>query len=97
MIENAQDEALIILAEECSEVIKIISKIHRYGLDTIAPWWPGQDPETNQHKLACELGDLQAMIDIVSDVFCIEKTAIIYNAAAKKSKLKNYSEHLKNY
>jgi len=47
--------------------------------------------------LACELGDLQAMIDIVSDVFCIEKTAIIYNAAAKKSKLKNYSEHLKNY
>ena len=49
---SKRDETLIILMEECSEVIKECSKIIRFGVDT--------------EDLAKELGDLMCMIDIAT-------------------------------
>ncbi|HAI38356.1 MAG TPA: hypothetical protein DCM40_09645 [Maribacter sp.] len=49
---SKRDETLIILMEECSEVIKECSKIIRFGGDT--------------EDLAKELGDLMCMIDIAT-------------------------------
>ncbi len=49
---SKRDETLIILMEECSEVIKECSKIIRFGGDT--------------EDLAKELGDLICMIDLTT-------------------------------
>lgn len=54
-------EILLILQEECAEVIQSISKCFRFGPDQIKP---GKD-RTNIDMLEEELGDLLAMIDIV--------------------------------
>jgi NTP pyrophosphatase (non-canonical NTP hydrolase) len=47
---------LDVLQEECAEVIKVASKIKRFGLDSYHP----RDPENkiNSVKLAEEIGDL---------------------------------------
>ena len=53
------NEALLILQEECAEVIQSISKVFRFGMDT---QWPEGAP-TNKWKLEEEVGDLLAMVD----------------------------------
>jgi NTP pyrophosphatase (non-canonical NTP hydrolase) len=48
---------LDILQEECAEVIQVISKIKRFGLDSYHPSDP--DRLSNEVKLARELGDVE--------------------------------------
>lgn len=50
---NRQEHLLIILAEECGEVIHEVTKSLRFGLDD---YW--KDNPTNKIKLSQELGDL---------------------------------------
>lgn len=50
---NKQDEILIILQEECAEVIQAISKIKRFGMIN------------NSENLKKEIADLLCMIDIL--------------------------------
>jgi NTP pyrophosphatase (non-canonical NTP hydrolase) len=67
-----------ITQEECAEVIQAISKIFRFGLDTE---WNG---ETNREHLIEEIGDLKAMIHLLtveSKILDIDK---VNDAAAKK-------------
>lgn len=94
MIANGQDESLVILAEECSEVVKAAAKIHRWGADSNNK---GRNPLTNLEELIFELGDLQAMIDIVVDQFGIDPLAIVNGSTLKKNKLKTYSRYLQQY
>ena len=56
-------EILIILQEECAEVIVEISKCFRFGPDQIMQ---GIE-ESNIQRLQKELGDLQAMIELLVD------------------------------
>jgi NTP pyrophosphatase (non-canonical NTP hydrolase) len=56
-------EILIILQEECAEVIVEISKCFRFGPDQMMQ---GKD-ETNIQRLQKELGDLTAMIELLVD------------------------------
>ena len=56
-------EILIILQEECAEVIVEISKCFRFGPDQMME---GMDV-TNIKRLQKELGDLQAMIELLVD------------------------------
>jgi len=56
-------EILIILQEECAEVIVEISKCFRFGPDQIMQ---GIE-ETNIQRLQKELGDLTAMIELLVD------------------------------
>jgi len=52
-------EILDILAEECAEVIHIISKIRRFGLNDCHP----VTGKINRERLEEELSDLSAMIN----------------------------------
>jgi hypothetical protein len=94
MITNGKDESLIILAEECAEVVQISSKIHRWGPDSNNN---GRMEHTNMDQLILEIGDLQAMIDIVISEWEIEPSLIKAACDAKKIKLERYSNHLRGY
>jgi NTP pyrophosphatase (non-canonical NTP hydrolase) len=56
-------EILIILQEECAEVIVEISKCFRFGPDQMMH----EMDETNIQRLQKELGDLLAMIELLTD------------------------------
>lgn len=56
-------EILIILQEECAEVIVEISKCFRFGPDQMMQ---GVD-ETNIQRLQKELGDLLAMVELIME------------------------------
>ena len=56
-------EILTILQEECAEVIVEVSKCFRFGPDQMME---GVDI-TNMQRLQKELGDLQAMIELLID------------------------------
>jgi|TARA_Y100000385_G_scaffold288289_1_gene354523 NTP pyrophosphatase (non-canonical NTP hydrolase) len=75
-----KQEALIILMEECGEVIQEASKILRFGNDT--------------HNLTKELGDLQCMINQTANHLEIDSVQIGIHANEKRDKLKKYSNLL---
>jgi len=81
-------EILVILGEECSEVSKEIFKILRFGPDQIKP---GTE-ETNIQHLANELGDLTAMIELLTDQNVgVDDEAITAAKLKKFEKLKQWS------
>ena len=80
---DKQKEALVILQEECAEVIQVASKIFRFGLDEC---WPEKTP-TNREKLEIELGDLIAMIKILEEQGIISGQKLIDAHERKIEKL----------
>lgn len=62
-MDNETREILLILQEECAEVIQAISKCFRFGPDQCKP----KSDETNIQALEQELGDLLAMIELLTD------------------------------
>ena len=56
-------EILLILQEECAEVIQAISKCMRFGPDQIKP---GKE-HTNIAHLEQEIADVQAMMELLVD------------------------------
>jgi len=85
---NAQlKEVMDITQEECAEVIQAISKISRFGLDN---YKPGKS-QTNREHLEEELGDLQAMVEILQEFDVVSWANIEKAAIAKKEKLKQWS------
>lgn len=81
-------EVLLILQEECAEVAQAISKCFRFGPDQIKP---GKDI-TNVNMLEEEIGDLFAMVELLTDLN-IGVTIKGINQAKKKKfvKLKTWS------
>ena len=75
-----KQEALIILMEECGQVIQEASKILRFGNDT--------------DRLTKELGDLQCMINQTATHLEIDSVQIGIHANEKRDKLKKYSNLL---
>jgi NTP pyrophosphatase (non-canonical NTP hydrolase) len=73
-------EILLILQEECAEVSQAISKCFRFGPDQCKP----DSDETNIQALEHELGDIQAMIELLIKT----KAGVTANgiATAKKKK-----------
>lgn len=81
-------ETLIILQEELIESAQVISKIFRFGPDQIVP---GTD-HTNLHRLEEELGDVQAMIELLTDLKVGINNQGIFEAKMRKfEKLKQWS------
>lgn len=81
-------ETLIILQEELIESAQVISKIFRFGPDQLVP---GTD-YTNLHRLTEELGDVQAMIELLTDLKVGVNQQQIFEAKLKKfEKLKQWS------
>jgi NTP pyrophosphatase (non-canonical NTP hydrolase) len=80
-------ELLLIVQEECAEVIQAVSKCERFGIDNHKPG----KPKTNREHLEEEVGDLLAMLDLL-----IEKQIVSFNNVsiakrAKFDKLKQWS------
>ena len=80
-------EVLQILQEECAEVIQAVSKVQRFGFLAHHP----ERNKTNKQELEEELGDLLAMIQILTDQNFLDKASIIMATQAKTQKLKQYS------
>lgn len=81
-------EILVILQEECAEVIVEISKCFRFGPDQMMQ---GAN-ETNIQRLQKELGDLQAMIELlVNSNVGVTSKGISKAKKQKFEKLKTWS------
>lgn len=85
-------EAMDILQEEAAEVIQAVSKIRRFG-------WESRHPtsnETNLEHLEEELGDMQAMIEILMELGIVSWGNVTVAKRAKIEKLKKWSNIFKN-
>lgn len=92
MNENTK-EILQILQEECAEVIVEISKIMRFGPDQCKP----NTDVTNILQLQKELGDVQAMVELlVKAKVGVTSNGIADAKKAKYEKLKEWSNLFKS-
>ncbi len=82
-------EALVILGEECAEVIKEISKIQRFGIDHVGPTSGSGVPA--RAFLAHEVGQLYAMIEIAQRAGLIPAGAFTNGVRDKREKLAVWS------
>jgi NTP pyrophosphatase (non-canonical NTP hydrolase) len=81
-------EVMLILQEECAEVTQAISKCFRFGPDQLKP---GKE-RTNVNMLEEEIGDLMAMVELLTDLNVGVSVEGIQNAKMKKfEKLKTWS------
>jgi NTP pyrophosphatase (non-canonical NTP hydrolase) len=81
-------EILLILQEECAEVVQAVSKCMRFGPDQMKP---GKE-RTNISMLEEEIGDLQAMVELLTDLNIGVTTKGIKQAKKNKfEKLKLWS------
>jgi len=91
-MDNRVRETLLILQEECAEVTQAVSKCFRFGLDNFKPG----KPSTNLEHMETEIGDVLAMIDILVEQGVVSKENLIAATAAKKQKLKQWSNIYEN-
>ena len=87
---NKEKEILLIAQEECAEVTQAISKIFRFGFDSR---WP-EDGIDNRSRLTEEIGDLMAMIKLMSDNNIVDIDEVSKAAERKSTKLKTWSSIL---
>lgn len=81
-------EVLLILQEECAEVTQAVSKCMRFGPDQMKP---GKN-RTNINMLEEEIGDLFAMVELLTDMNIGVTTEGINEAKRNKfHKLKKWS------
>lgn len=85
---EAQEERLDLLIEECSEVIKAASKIKRFGYQSTNPYAP-QDG-TNLNQLQLEMGDLDAIYELLIANKDVDVEAINERHREKYPKLIGY-------
>ena len=86
-------EILLILQEECAEVTQAVSKCFRFGIDQIKP----NKPMTNIQMLEEEVGDLMAMVELLTDLNIGITPEGIHEAKIKKfEKLKKWSNLIIN-
>ena len=86
MIANKTQEALIILKEECAEVIQAVSKCYRFGLDN-----SHKSGLTQRANLELEVGDMLALVDILVDQGVIDLNNLQTAKLNKVEKLKKWS------
>ena len=85
---NKQEEILSIAQEECGEVVVAISKIFRFGFDSR---WP-EGGIDNRSRLTEELGDLMAMVKLMSEHGIIDLEEMAKAGERKITKLKTWSK-----
>jgi NTP pyrophosphatase (non-canonical NTP hydrolase) len=82
------NEIYDILIEECAEVIQVVSKVKRFGIDSEI----GVFDETNRDRLEQEIGDLLTMIDLLFVKGIINEENILKAQQRKIDKLKIWSK-----
>jgi len=92
-VENKTKETLIILQEECAEVIQATSKIFRFGFDSC---YPTEDSPTTKECLTMELGQLMCMVGLLVEQKIIDESELMEYAELKKKKLEKWSSIFKD-
>jgi len=87
-MDNEIKEILCITQEECAEVSQAVSKIFRFGWDSVHP----KTGVNNKEHLEEEVGDLLCMVDILIEKCIISDSAVNEARKAKREKLKVWSE-----
>jgi NTP pyrophosphatase (non-canonical NTP hydrolase) len=87
-MKSKTEETLVILQEECAEVIQAASKVFRFGTESR---WPTEESGTTLEELQMEVGQVLAMIDILTEQCVLSDTAINAARHHKKEKLKIWS------
>jgi len=82
------EEALGILQEECAEVIVEVSKIRRFGLDSVHH----KTGQTHKEMLSLEVGDVLALVDILLEQGVLDQTELDVAKQNKKLKLRKWSK-----
>jgi NTP pyrophosphatase (non-canonical NTP hydrolase) len=86
-------EILCILQEECAEVIQAVSKINRFGADSMNDHMG----VSNREALVKEIGDVIAMIYCISNISdFVTEDELIEASDAKLEKLKQWSNIFKD-
>ena len=85
--ETQVQEAMDILQEEAAEVIQAVSKVRRFGWESKHP----ESQQTNLEHLEEELGDMQAMIEILMELGIVSWGSVTVAKRAKIEKLKKWS------
>jgi NTP pyrophosphatase (non-canonical NTP hydrolase) len=83
-------ELLGILQEECAEIIQIISKIRRFGINSFNPGDP--DAGTNFELLNLETADALALVEMLKETedSPLSEELIERRVAYKKTKVLRY-------
>lgn len=87
----AEEERLIILAEEMGESIQAISKILRHGNLSHSPFDKEKIP--NVYNLERELGDVLCLIDLLVDSGDLFRDNIELHREKKMDNLKKYTHY----
>jgi NTP pyrophosphatase (non-canonical NTP hydrolase) len=81
-------EALGILQEECAEVIQEVSKIRRFGIDTISH----KSGVSHATMLEMELGDVLCLVDYLVEKDIIGQEGLTQAKRNKQIKLEKWSK-----
>lgn len=93
IVKNKTRETLIILQEECAEVIQSASKIFRFGFDSC---YPNEDSPTTRECLTMELGQLLCMIGLLVEQKVVNEEDLMTYMELKKKKLEKWSSIFKD-
>jgi NTP pyrophosphatase (non-canonical NTP hydrolase) len=86
-MDNEVKEILCITQEECSEVSQAVSKIFRFGWESVHP----KTQVNNKEHLEEEIGDLLCMVDILIEKCIISDEEVNIARKKKREKLKQWS------
>ena len=85
-IEESGNEIMAILQEECAEVIQAVSKINRFGFESV------HAGISNREHLEEEVGDLMCMIDLMIDSGILREGSVMAAKHEKLLKLQQWSK-----
>ena len=87
-----QTELLGGTSEECGEVVQVIGKILRHGLDSYKPTDPSFT--TNRQNLTAELADIAAMTDLLIENGVIDASDWKALKDKKRFRFEQYAHHM---
>ena len=82
---KVQNEIMMIAQEECAEVTQAISKVFRFGLESV------HKERSNREHLEEEIGDLLCMIDLINEHGIVDWSKVEASRGNKRLKLKQWS------
>ena len=91
IMNQRETEILDILQEECAEVIQMVSKCRRFGIDNQHL----KADRPNREKLTEEIGDLLCMIRLAQEYGIVDTTEVIEASLKKREKLHAWSNIFK--
>ena len=90
-MEIKTQEALVILQEECAEVIQEVSKCFRFGINDL-----NKDGIKHSLVLEKEVADMLCMVDILVKQGILDPTRLSAGEIGKQTKLKKWSNLYEN-